>query len=909
MKGVYSSPDALMSRYTQQLLFPDNAYHVDSGGDPNVIPSLTFDQFVSFHSSTYHPSNSRAYFYGNDDLMKRLDIIDSYYSDFNQISTSHTKIAIQKFKNLEENDIYEVAYPSSGGEDLNKRMFTINWLLNEEFLTTKDRMKLNILNHLLLGTTASDLYKILIDSKLGESVIGGGLSEELQQATYGIGMKGVNKNNIQQLEELIKNSLLNISLNGFNSNAIESSLNTIEFSIREFNTGGYPKGLSFMLEALNHWIYDYNPLDSLQFEQILYEIKNEIYENSQFFFQNLIEKYFLKNSHCIRIIMKPDIHLEDKLIFNEKEKMKNIQKLMTKKELENIQILVEKLRYVQETEDTPEAKATIPKLTLNDLDSNEKDIPTIISQLSYQTTSSTTSSTSASGPTSMNVTVLEHDIPSSGILYTEIGFDFSRISIHDLPLLSIFSNLLVDSGTTTMDEVTFSRYIGSMTGGVDVSWYTDLKNYNNVVSDSNDVLLYLIISSKCTSNRITEMYQILYDVLVNSRLDNQKKALEILLQTRSRRVNSVTSSGHRYAAKKLFSNMSFLGYYNEHTSGLTYLQALDDLIEQVTNNWNLITKRLENIRHILLNNFHINRLESPPTSSSTGSSGGSTTSTSKDNVIINLTGDQTLLNKSKESLQNLINELVKYPSISNQCVTNTLPVVEEWKSLKSPSPSPPIREGITVSSQVNYVTKGGSIYQPGEIVKGSTAVVARYLSGNYLWDMVRVIGGAYGGSGSFSATSGRYLFTSYRDPNLLQTLETYDKSSEFLLKSNNLSTEDITQSIIATIGDIDSPLFVDQKGDVAMKRYLRNESYNERLQWRTEILQTTRDDFLSFGLRLETLKVNGGIVVVGSKAALEAANAELIAQGKQPLNIQPAFVSTHEGEEDMEMSEGEEESG
>jgi presequence protease len=209
------------------------------------------------------------------------------------------------------------------------------------------------------------------------------------------------------------------------------------------------------------------------------------------------------------------------------------------------------------------------------------------------------------------------------------------------------------------------------------------------------------------------------------------------------------------------------------------------------------------------------------------------------------------------------------------------------------------------------VVKGGSIYQPGEAVKGSTAVVSRYLSRGYLWDVIRVVGGAYGGSGSFSATSGRFIFSSYRDPNVLDTLETYDDSPTQLLdihKRQHLE-EDITQAIIGAIGDLDSPLFVDQKGEVALRQYLRQENHSERVQWRQEIIQTTPDDFISFGRRLESLGAEGGAVVFGSKSALEGANEILQSKGKQQFLLQPAFGNSAGGEAMADETNGEDSSG
>ena len=183
MKGVYSSPESLLTRAIQQALFPDNAYGVDSGGDPRAIPSLTFDAFKHFHASTYSPSNARVFFYGDDDPYKRLEIIDKYFQHFDPTpaEAAATAVTVQKKKPLSEDTAtrhLQIPYPASPGTSADtKHVLTVNWLLHDDVLTPKERMTLTILNHLLLGTTSSALHKALIESELGDSVTGGGVGE------------------------------------------------------------------------------------------------------------------------------------------------------------------------------------------------------------------------------------------------------------------------------------------------------------------------------------------------------------------------------------------------------------------------------------------------------------------------------------------------------------------------------------------------------------------------------------------------------------------------------------------------------------------------------------------------------------------------------------------------------------
>ena len=200
--------------------------------------------------------------------------------------------------------------------------------------------------------------------------------------------------------------------------------------------------------------------------------------------------------------------------------------------------------------------------------------------------------------------------------------------------------------------------------------------------------------------------------------------------------------------------------------------------------------------------------------------------------------------------------------------------------------------------------------EPGEHVRGSFAVAARFsfyfvvillglcctllwsrfLNTGYLWDTVRVMGGAYGASGSFSAVSGRYLFSSYRDPNVTNTLRAYDKAAQSIrVESEVLSEADVLEAVIGAIGDLDSPQSPDQKGFAALSQFLHGGTQADRQLWRDEVLATTALDFSDFGKRLSKLGESGSVVVVGSESSLEAANKDL--DDSQKLFLEQSFTS------------------
>ena len=231
MKGVYSSSDSLLQRESQRSLFPDNTYGVDSGGDPTVIPQLSFQQFCDFHANYYHPSNARIYFSGDDDVYTRLAVMDDYLQDFETPDhPSDTTVAWQTQRYSQPLQTVH-PYPASPDQP-DTHMLTLNWLLHDRTLSATQELTLNILDHLLLGTSSSILRKTLMESGLGTALTGGGLSDELLQATFSVGLKGVAPNNTKAVETLILETLAQIAKDGFTQQAMAASMNTIEFAAR-----------------------------------------------------------------------------------------------------------------------------------------------------------------------------------------------------------------------------------------------------------------------------------------------------------------------------------------------------------------------------------------------------------------------------------------------------------------------------------------------------------------------------------------------------------------------------------------------------------------------------------------------------------------------------------------------------
>jgi len=420
----------------------------------------------------------------------------------------------------------------------------------------------------------------------------------------------------------------------------------------------------------------------------------------------------------------------------------------------------EVLKQAQLQEDTDEAKATIPRLSLEDIDRKTAEIPIKI------------------GTIADDVTLITHDIQSNGILYADVAFDMSSLSFDDIPYIPLFLRMLTEAGTSSLDEVTLSRKIGSQTGGIGSSMHTDVKHEDGVISSGDDALLYLLVRGKSTEEKVPVLLDIMSDVLLNANFNNQRRAVEILRESKARKESSIVTSGHSFAATRLAARHSFLGYVSEQLGGLTSVRSAPSMLQLAEKDWPVIESRLNSIRDKVV---------------------------TKRNVIINLTAAESLTNNITPHISAFVS---KFPSGATPATT----IQQQWKEDKSSKLLPIVDEGFAVPSQVNYVVKGGQLYKPGEKISGSSKVITRYLSNSYLWDNVRVVGGAYGGFAQFSDVTGRLSFASYRDPNLSETIEIYNNAAS-ALNHEEVPEDSIKDSIIGTIGDLDSPQSPDQKGN------------------------------------------------------------------------------------------------
>jgi Zn-dependent M16 (insulinase) family peptidase len=805
MKGAYSSPDGVLETRVTQSLFPKHLYGVDSGGDPRNIPDLTYENFKGFWETYYHPSNSFIFFYGNDDPEMRLQLMEGYLKGYKKKKVKSVVKDVKPFRKPKK-----VEYPYDAGDDQDiekKNYLVVNWKLPD----TSDAVlnfSLRILGHILIGTPASPLKKALLDSGLGEDLAGIGMESELRYFIFSTGLKGTRRRHAKKIEKLIFDTLESLVRDGIDPDMVAAAMNTVEFRLRENNTGAYPVGIALMRRVLTTWIHDEDPFKLLAFEAPLNMIKQRLMADPRYF-ESLIQTHLLDNAHRTTLRLTPDPELGRRFDADEKARLAKIRESMSESQIAELVENTKKLKVRQETPDPAEALESLPVLKLQDLEKNSKSIP--IDVLEIQETK-----------------VLYHDLFTNGIVYLDLGFDLHALPKELVPLTEIFIRVLLETGTDKEDYVKLSQRIGKSTGGIHGATVT------TTAFGARESIAKLFLRGKATVAQAPELLNILKDVLLSANFDNKARIKQIVLEEKSGLESGLVPGGHIYVNQRLRAQFSESGWAKDQMSGIGYLFALRELSNAVDKKWKSVLKKLEAMRQALLN---------------------------RNALLCNVTLDAANWNTFKPQLDDFLGTLT-----AKNVKLAPFGIQPEQK-----------KEGLTIPAQVNYVGKGANLYDLGYQYDGSAEVIIGYLRMAYLWEKIRVQGGAYGAFSVFDDASGVFTFLSYRDPNVASTIDSYDKAASFLkgLDASRLSDNELTKAIIGAIGDLDAYQLPDAKGYTSMLRYLTGRSDEMRQKVRDEVLSANGEDFIAFGEVLEKVAQSNAVAVLGSQTAIESANAGL----------------------------------
>ena len=808
MKGAYSDPDDLHDDLCRRSLFPDTAYGLDSGGDPAVIPQLDYASFKAFHEKHYHPSNAFIYFYGDDNPEERLAFIDAWLAPY-------SRVAIDTLPSIQKPFTAPVTLTATYEGSEPKAWTAMNWALSEHG-DQKTSLGLSILAHILTATPASPLRKALIDSGLGEDLAGFGLEDSLRIGAWSVGMKGVHPDKVAKVEELIIAELTRLAEEGIDPDTVEASLNTIEFALREKNSGRFPRGLAVMLEALNEWLYDKDPIEALSFGASLASIKTEAMGEGVYF-ERLIRRWLLDNPHRSTVTLLPDPKAGKEREKAEKSALKAARAAMSAEDMKAVASAAERLRIGQNTPDSPEALAAIPSLERSDLSAESTRIPSEAGSVASST-------------------LLFHDLPTSSILYLDLAFPLDNLEEKQLPYAGLFGRALLEMGTLQADYVTMSQEIGKHTGGIGTTAVLTTK------WKSTEASTWFVVRAKAIAEKAPKLFELLTALLLEARLDNKERFKQIVLEEKAQAEASLIPAGHRLVGLRLLSRLTKADRISERINGLEQLFFLRELAERIDSDWTGVLADLEAAKKAILD---------------------------ASRAIVNVTIDRKEFEALKPALE-----------VFAAALPRRLPTAGAARVGPAAFPA---MELLAAPTQVNFVGKAYPMAAAGVNPSGAFLVAKKYLDTTYLWEKVRVQGGAYGGFSMYDLNSGVFVFLSYRDPNFEKTFDIFKGASEFLERLE-ISEEELTRAIIGTIGGVDSYLLPDAKGFTSLVHYMTGYTQKDRQAMRDQILAASPADFKALAAALaaaEPLSIGAGL----SSAQKIEALPEAIRKGAQRTTL------------------------
>lgn len=792
MKGAYSDSNTVMYHHAKKALFPDTIYAHESGGHPLDIPTLTQDDFIAFHQNYYHPSNAFTFLYGDLNITEQLERLDVYFEEFNYRQIDNG-ITLQK-PFTQRKDIV-IPYSISEDESTDYKTF-----LSLEFVigpssNMRDYVHYSVLNDVLLGSNAAPLWKALIEANIA-SDIDGGYNNSMAQATFDITLSNSELEHKETFIQIVFDTLRGLVANGIDQTLVQAAINKNKFALKEATMqSSFPKGVAFAMSASSQWLVKADLFNTFFVEDIL----NDLEKHPEYLI-DCIQKGFLNNNHAIFLAGVPETALNDKLFQDVHEQLQQYKASLSSEQLEQLVMTTHHLMNQQNEPDRPEALATIPMLTLDDLKA----------EVSVENAQVTTEDA---------VTYLHYDVFTSGINYVSLYFDMHPLDDTLIPYASLMTKLVGAFPTKKYSVDELATLEDLHTGGMTLSTTVFTKS-------SKDTLFYpkFVVKAKAFDEQLNWVNELVFELLVNSQFNDKQKMKEQLLKVKSRHEAKISYDSHIVATHRVRSYYSIASKYEELLSGLDFYYFVRDLLEDFDNKFDEIVRQLRKVQSILFN---------------------------QQQLTVGLIGKLNTTQSQWETIKQLVQQFdntIQPPQTFNYTAT-------------------PLNEGLIVAQDVQYVAQGYNYTFDNLAFNGRLKVLKNILSYTYLWQNIRVKGGAYGAF-NVQTRDGDFIFCSYRDPNVKETLETYANCYEFV-QSLNLDERELTKAIIGTFSELDRPLSPKDTGEVAFTRYFTNVSIDDIAKERHDVLTTTLTDLQQLAIYLSTTMSKNYYCVIGNKVTLD----------------------------------------
>ncbi|NBF40915.1 MAG: peptidase M16 [Spirochaetes bacterium] len=846
MKGNYSSHDSIAGEWSMRSLLPDTPYGYDSGGDPAEIPNLTYEQFHDFHRRYYHPSNARIFLYGNIDSERYLSFIeDEFLSAFSHAAASGDgsaaaaavanadaaaanpaaaspapEVTIPFQPRWSESARLTRTYPVDAEDEESRSSVTLNWLLppvTDSFQT----LAIEVLTEILLGHSGSPLYRVISESPLGEDLSAPtGIETELLEMGFSVGMRGTEADRAEEIEELILGELRRLARDGIDPDLVTAALRAVEFRNREIKGG--PFGLRLMRKALRGWLHGEIPEQTLEFTRWFEDLRRAVDTHPRFF-EKLIEEHLLENPHRSTLIVIPDADEARRRREAEDAELARQAERMDEAERQGVREAQEQLLALQSEPDAPEDIAKVPFLTVDDLPREVERIPAEHTEADD------------------GVPMLVHRLFTNGVAYLDFAFDLDAVPDHLHDYLMLYTAAATECGLTDMSYEDLARELATHTGGLTLQLDVGTR-----ADEESELRRYLYVRMKALPRSLPEALRLLEGVLLRPNFADGERLGTVVRELRNDFRSSVLPSGHSYVGLRSARALSRTARIEERWKGLSQLLFLERLAEEDTAS---VAARLEELRAALV-----------------GRAGLSLSVTAEEDDSTQVAADTrafvSRIRRTDAGARGGVGPADAGAAGGREAAGDAREddEVPRWES-------------ILVSAGVNYVgasIEAAHLSEPGHVPE---AVLAHLLRTGFLWEEIRMKGGAYGAMAGTRALERVFSFASYRDPNIAETLERFGRGLRETAQQG-IDRASLELAIISGVGRDSRPLSPGQKSIVSLKRSLYGIS-DELRQWkRDELLAVSEDAVRDAARRLADRFDEVHASVMGSRTAVEEAAAE-----------------------------------
>ena len=550
MKGAYSSPDDVLYREIMNSLYPHTAYAVESGGDPDVIPELTYEEFLDFHRKYYHPSNSYLYLYGNMDMVEKLRYIDEEY--LSKYDALQVDSALTVEKPFVGTVTVEKEYPIMESESEKKNSYLSYNVSLGKSLDRKTCFGFQVLVDVIGTVPGAKVKQAILDAGIGTDVICS-FDSGVLQPYFSIIAKNADIEQKEEFVRIIEEQLQKLAEEGLDKKTLQATLNYYEFKYREADFGSYPKGLMYGLNMLESWLYDdAKPFYYIELLDTYRELKDAVQTS---FYEDMIRTLLLRNTHKSLVTVKPVKGLTGK------KERKLAEALAAKKaQMSDAQIrqIVKETAELKEYQEEPSPKEDLEKIPLLTREDMRKEAT------AYRNTEKKVGDT----------VLLHHDVFTNGIGYLRFMFDLRQVPEELFPYVGILKILIGLVSTQTHSYGELYNEINLKTGGIApaVNTYTDADDLSRYTATFD-------MKAKVLYENLEDAFALVSEILTKSCYTDSKRIFELIAEARSEKQAHMMSAGHTLAAGVALSYLSKPAMVMEQINGMPFYRMLEDLEE------------------------------------------------------------------------------------------------------------------------------------------------------------------------------------------------------------------------------------------------------------------------------------------------------------------------------------------